>query len=113
MPVLPLVGAIINATLRRSLSGNTSGGFATLMVLGSFVVSLLLFIGHDPATHPVTIEKIFDWINVGGMEIPFAFQMDALSLTMMLIVTGVGSLIHLYSVGYMHDDKRVATFLPC
>ncbi len=110
MPVLPLVGAIINAALRRSLSGNTSGGFATLMILGSFVVSLLLFMGHDPAAHPVKIVKFFDWINVGGMEIPFAFQIDALSLTMMLIVTGVGSLIHLYSVGYMHDDKRVATF---
>ena len=104
MPVLPLVGAIINAALRRSLSGNTSGGFATLMILGSFVVSLLLFMGHDPAAHPVKIVKFFDWINVGGMEIPFAFQIDALSLTMMLIVTGVGSLIHLYSVGYMHDD---------
>jgi hypothetical protein len=44
------------------------------------------------------------------MEIPFAFRIDALSLTMMLIVTGIGSLIHLYSIGYMHDDARASTF---
>jgi NADH-quinone oxidoreductase subunit L len=72
-----------------------------------FVASLLLFLGHDGETH---IVHLFSWIHVGAMDIPFAFQIDALSLWMMLIVTGIGTLIHLYSIGYMHDDPRVATF---
>ena len=110
VPVLPLVGAIVNASLRRKLSGNVAGGLATVLVLGSFVLSLLTFLAHDPARQPVAIKTLFSWIHVGDMSIPFAFQIDALSLTMMLIVTGVGALIHLYSIGYMHDDKRVATF---
>ncbi|MCB0764402.1 MAG: NADH-quinone oxidoreductase subunit L, partial [Flavobacteriales bacterium] len=110
VPALPLLGAVINAALRRRVGGAASGGLATVLVLCSFVVSLLLFLGHDPEQHPVTITKLFDWITVGGMDIDLAFQIDALSLTMMLIVTGVGSLIHLYSIGYMHEDQRVTTF---
>ncbi len=124
VPAFPLVGAIVNATFRRSLKGNAAGMLATAMIACSFVCSLLLFFGqeavnvlheigrhqqgpHEGAAH---IVKLFDWIHVGSMDVPFAFQIDALSLTMMLIVTGIGSLIHLYSIGYMHDDERVATF---
>lgn len=122
VPAFPLLGALVIAALRRRLGANAAGGLGTLMVMASFLVSLILFISHitppiltvgsgianwEPSAH---IVKLADWINVAGMSIPFAFQIDALSLTMMLIVTGVGSLIHLYSVGYMHDDKRVASF---
>lgn len=110
VPAFPLAGALINAALRRKLGANVAGGLATLMTALSFVVSALLFFGHDPAVTPVKVVKLFDWIRVAGMDIGFAFQLDALSLTMMMIVTGIGTLIHLYSVGYMHDDKRVASF---
>ncbi len=110
VPALPLAGAVINGALRRKLSGNAAGGLGTVLVLGAFVFSALLFNAHDPANQPVVVHKLFDWINVGSMQIPFAFQLDALSITMMLIVTGVGTLIHLYSIGYMHEDKRVASF---
>ena len=124
VPALPLAGALVNAAFRRSLKGNTAGLLATLMVAGSFVCGVLLFMGqevvgamHDVNMHqqdahegPAHVVKLFDWISVGGMDIPFAFRIDALSLTMVLIVTGIGSLIHLYSIGYMHDDERVATF---
>jgi NADH-quinone oxidoreductase subunit L len=119
VPGLPLFGAIVLAIMRRRLKGNSAGIVGTGLVAISFVISCLLFLGHNtpptdivvenwrPGTHIITL---FEWIKVGSMHIPFAFQLDALSLTMMLIVTGVGSLIHLYSIGYMHDDERVATF---
>ncbi|MBS1581392.1 MAG: NADH-quinone oxidoreductase subunit L [Bacteroidetes bacterium] len=110
VPAFPLAGALVNAALRRKLGANGSGALATLLVAASFVVSALLFWSHRPEEHPVEVVTLFDWIHVGGMSIPFAFQIDALSLTMMLIVTGVGMLIHLYSIGYMHDDPRVASF---
>ncbi|MBL7946322.1 MAG: NADH-quinone oxidoreductase subunit L, partial [Flavobacteriales bacterium] len=109
VPALPLVGAVILAALRRKLSANVAGGLATTLIAGSFVASVLLFMGFDPTSGGRTV-KLLDWIDVGGMQIPLALRIDALSLTMMLIVTGIGSLIHLYSIGYMHEDERAPTF---
>ena len=124
VPAFPLFGAVVIAMLRRRLKGNSAGVLGTALIALSFACSVLLFVAHDvvmalhgaglhqerPAEGAIHIVMLFDWISVGGMHIPFAFQIDALSLTMMLIVTGVGSLIHLYSIGYMHDDERVTTF---
>jgi NADH-quinone oxidoreductase subunit L len=112
VPGLPLIGALVIAALRKRLKGNAAGMLGTAMVLLSFVVSVILFL-HTNVHEPAVIVKALDWINVGGMSVPLSFQIDALSLTMMLIVTGVGSLIHLYSIGYMHDDERVSTFFAC
>jgi NADH-quinone oxidoreductase subunit L len=109
VPALPLLGAIVIAIFRRSLKGNAAGMLGTLTIGSAFALSVMLFMGHDTAAG-AQIATLFDWIHLGGMHIPFAFQVDALSLTMMLIVTGVGTLIHLYSIGYMHDDQRVSTF---
>ena len=109
VPVLPLVGAIILASLRRKLNANVAGGLATALIASSFVASVVLFMGFDASTGGRTVHML-DWINVGGMNIPLALRIDALSLTMMLIVTGIGSLIHLYSIGYMHEDERAPTF---
>ncbi len=124
VPAFPLAGAIAVAAFRRKLKGNSAGMLATLMVALSFASSLVLFLGHEvvnvlheagmhqehPAEGSTHIVHLFNWIGIGSMQVPFAFQIDALSLTMMLIITGIGSLIHLYSIGYMHDDPRVATF---
>ena len=107
VPALPLLGVFITGFGRRKLSAYAAGGIGTAMVALSFIASLMLFLGHDGQTH---IVHLFDWIHVGAMDIPFALQIDALSLWMMLIVTGIGTLIHLYSIGYMHDDPRAATF---
>jgi len=109
VPALPLAGAVILASLRRKLSANGAGGLATAIMAVAFACSILLFMGFDAATGGRTV-KLLDWIHVGGMEIPLALRIDALSLTMMLIVTGIGSLIHLYSIGYMHEDERAPTF---
>ncbi|HMN05108.1 MAG TPA: NADH-quinone oxidoreductase subunit L [Flavobacteriales bacterium] len=107
VPALPLLGSLVTGFGRRKLSAYAAGGFASAMVALSFVFSLILFMGHDGGTH---IVHLFHWITVADMNIPFAFQIDALSLWMMLFVTGVATLIHIYSIGYMHDDPRVATF---
>ena len=109
VPALPLVGAIAIAALRRTLSATAAGMLATGLMATAFALSVITFLGFDANTGGHTV-RLFDWIHVTGMEIPFAFRIDALSLTMMLIVTGIGSLIHLYSVGYMHDDERAPTF---
>ena len=109
VPALPLAGAVLIASLRRKLSANVAGGLATVMMAGAFVASIVLFTGFDTGTGGRTV-RLFDWIGITGMDIPLALRIDALSLTMMLIVTGVGTLIHLYSVGYMHEDARAATF---
>jgi NADH-quinone oxidoreductase subunit L len=109
VPALPLVGALLIAALRRTLSANAAGSLATGLIASSFVLSVLLFLGFDSSTGGNTVH-LLDWIHVGSMRIPLALRIDALSLTMMLIVTGIGSLIHLYSIGYMHEDKRAASF---
>ena len=109
VPAFPLLGAVVIGAMRRKLKGNTAGILGTALIALSFVVSAILFL-HRGADEPTHITTLFNWIHVGAMDIPFAFQLDALSLWMMLIVTGIGTLIHIYSIGYMHDDPRVATF---
>lgn len=110
VPAFPLLGFLIIGLANKRLKHNQAGIIASAMVVFSFVVSVSLFFvlrhsGQDAAT--VTL---FNWIAIGNMNIPFAFLIDHLSLTMMLIITGVGSLIHLYSIGYMHNDERVNSF---
>ncbi len=107
VPAMPLLGTLIIGFGRRKFTANTAGGLATVLVALSFVLTLVLFLGHHGERH---IVHLFNWITVGEMQIPFAFQIDALSLWMMLFITGVAALIHGYSIGYMHDDPRVATF---
>ncbi len=110
VPALPLLGFLITGMANKRLKHNQAGIIASAMVGLSFLISVALFFmlrnsGQDAAT--VTL---FNWIAIGNMNIPFAFLIDHLSLTMMLIVTGVGTLIHIYSIGYMHDDNRVNSF---
>jgi NADH-quinone oxidoreductase subunit L len=109
VPAFPLLGALLIGAMRSRLKGNSAGIIGTSLIALSFVVSVILFVHRGP-DGPTHITTLFNWITVGGMDIPFALQVDALSLWMMLVVTGVGTLIHAYSIGYMHDDPRVATF---
>jgi len=110
VPAFPLMGFLITGLAGKRLKHNQGGIIASAMIFFSFIISVVLFYllrssGQDSAT--ITL---FNWIAVGNMNIPFAFLIDHLSLTMMLVVTGVGSLIHVYSIGYMHDDERVNSF---
>ncbi len=110
VPALPLLGFLVTGLAYKRLKHNQAGIIASAAVGLSFLISVALFFvlrnsGQDAAT--VTL---FNWIALGNMNIPFAFLIDHLSLTMMLIVTGVGTLIHIYSIGYMHGDDRVNSF---
>lgn len=109
VPLLPLLGAVLIGVLRRRLSAVQAGALATAMIGAAFAIGVALFMAFDPAAGGHTL-RLLDWMAVTGMDIPLALRIDALSLTMVLIVTGVGTLIHLYSIGYMHDDPRAATF---
>ncbi|GAA3433354.1 NADH-quinone oxidoreductase subunit L [Kutzneria kofuensis] len=105
---LPLVGAVV--LLLAGKAANKWGhllGCAT--VLAAFVYGVILFFdttSHD-AAHRVSELHIFSWIPVQALQVDFGLRLDPLSVTFVLLITGVGSLIHIYSIGYMsHDDGR-------
>ncbi|MCL5995788.1 MAG: NADH-quinone oxidoreductase subunit L [Chloroflexi bacterium] len=115
--LLPLLGLLINATLGRRMTERAIGVIASLAVVASFVVSLILFaqLNGLPAEERLQpIELGIPWIQAGAgtalLRVPFGVLIDPLSVTMMLIVTGVGGLIHIYSIGYMHGDPRFQRF---
>ncbi len=109
IPVLPLAGFVINGLGRNTLSKGIIGAIGSLLVLVAFGLSVATFFQIKNSGLPVEV-NLFDWISVGSFHIPFAFLVDQLSSIMLLIITGVGFLIHLYSIGYMHDDNGFGKF---
>ncbi len=110
IPLLPLLGFLINGLGFPHIPKGAVGIIGTLAVLASFVLSVMTFNAFlANGSQPVTV-PLFDWITVGKLNIPFAFQIDQLSLLMLMVITGVGSLIHLYSIGYMHHDSGFGKF---
>lgn len=110
VPLIPLIGFIINGLGRNTLSKGLIGVIGSTAILASFVISVCIFLalGSDPVkSHEVFL---FDWISAGSLHIPLSFLVDPLSSIMLLIITGVGFLIHIYSVGYMHDDEGFGKF---
>ena len=106
IPLLPFLGFLLNGLLNKKLSGTVAGLIGSATVLGSFLISVMLFRNFQ---YQYTVQ-LFDWIDVGSLQIPFSYQIDQLSLIMLLLVTGVGFLIHVYSIGYMHHDENVGKF---
>src|SRR5450631_887794 len=105
VPLFPLVGFLINGLFRKSISKPLSGFIGSATILASFIVSAGIFLQvKQDGFEPVTV-TLFDFINAGHLKIPFAFLVDPLSTLFLLIITGVGFLIHLYSTGYMHDES--------
>ncbi|BAU56230.1 NADH-quinone oxidoreductase subunit L [Mucilaginibacter gotjawali] len=109
IPVLPLAGFIINGLGRNTLSKGLIGFLGSLMVLVSFGLSLGLFLQINSTHAPINV-TLFTWFEAGTYKLPFAFLVDQLSALMLLIITGVGFLIHLYSIGYMKDDAGYGKF---
>lgn len=101
IPLLPFIGFLINGLGRAYLSKAVVSIIGCGTVLASFIISIVLFLNKDFST-----VSYFDFINVGSLRIPFAFQIDQLSSLFLLIITGVGFLIHVYSAAYMHEEKR-------
>ncbi len=113
IPSLPLLGALLCGILhaRGGKARDLAGPVANLAVLGSFLVAVLAFLeirGHEAEA---LVYEGFTWIHTGTLLLPFKLHLDALSGFMALIVTGVGLLIHFYSIGYMaHDEGRAKYF---
>jgi NADH-quinone oxidoreductase subunit L len=108
VPLLPLIGFIINGLAGKRLPKSITGWIASLAVLGSFICSVSIFNALD-ATNSINID-LFNWITFGNTSIAFGLQVDSLTTTMLLVVTGIGFLIHLYSIGYMHDNEGFTRF---
>jgi len=106
VPLFPLLGFIITGLFGKSLSKTVAGVVASGAILLSFIVSLLLFINLNEAGDNVShTVKLFDWIQAGKFSADLSLLIDPLSSVFLLIITGVGFLIHVYSTGYMHDDE--------
>jgi NADH-quinone oxidoreductase subunit L len=110
IPLLPLIGFLINGIGFTHIPKGAVGIIGTLAVVASFVLSVMTFNAFVAAGSQPVIVPLFDWISVGDLNIPFSFQVDQLSLLMLMIITGVGSLIHIYSIGYMHHDEGFGKF---
>ena len=112
VPALPLVGFLLIVLFGRRLGEPYAGILATAMTASSFVVVALTYfellsLPTEERHHVVTL---FSWIPVGSLEIDMALLVDPLSITMALFITGIGSLIHLYAIGYMHGDSKFPKF---
>lgn len=107
--LLPLAGFLINGLFGKMLPKNVVGGIATLVVFAAFCIASYLFFNFDKTSQPVIV-RAFEWFRVNGIQVNFSFQIDQLSLMMIMIITGIGSLIHLYSIGYMSHDKGFHRF---
>ncbi|NML55787.1 NADH-quinone oxidoreductase subunit L [Chryseobacterium cheonjiense] len=107
--LLPLLGFLINGLFGKNLPKIVVGSLATAMVFASFCIAVSIFMNFDSESQPVIV-KAFEWFRVNGVQINFGFQIDQLSLMMIMIITGIGSLIHLYSIGYMSHDKGFYKF---
>jgi len=110
IPFFPLVGFMLNGLFGKKISKSLSGIIASASVLSSFIVAILVFVELNASTQKSHIVNVFSWINSGSLRIPFEFLVDPLSSLFLLIITGIGFLIHLYSIGYMHDDEGFARF---
>jgi NADH-quinone oxidoreductase subunit L len=107
--LLPLAGFLINAFIGQRLSKTLSGSIGSAVILGSFLISCKYFFGLVGGAAPIDV-KFFDWISFKGFDISFGVLIDQLSAIWLMVVTGIGFLIHVYSIGYMHDDDGFSRF---
>jgi NADH-quinone oxidoreductase subunit L len=105
----PFLGFLINVFFGKKLGKSVSGIIGTASVLISFVVTVLFFMTINQSKQAVEI-ALFDWIQLSFVKLNFGFLFDQLSLLWLMFVTGIGSLIHLYSISYMHDDENMHKF---
>ena len=111
IPALPLATAVINLFVGRRL-GRWAGWLASASVIVSFAVSVALVseLVAKPAEDRLFLQHLFDWISVGRLVVGMDLRLDSLSATMILVITGIGALIHVYAVGYMDGDPRFGRF---
>jgi NADH-quinone oxidoreductase subunit L len=112
IPALPLTGFLLILLFGRILGEPRAGILATLMTASSFLVTVGVYFDllSRTAEERHQVVTLFSWLPVGTLQIDMALLADPLSITMALFVTGIGSLIHLYSIGYMHGDPKFSKF---
>lgn len=117
--IFPVIGVLFNGLVGRrfvdydrNMGEKWSGWFATVMALSAFVVVLLLDFALQASHHHAETVHLWNWIVIPSIDflVPWAMQIDTLSVTMMLVITGVGSIIHVYSIGYMHGDPNFSRY---
>jgi NADH-quinone oxidoreductase subunit L len=112
LPAFPLFGALVLMVFGRRLGEPRSGWFAAAMPIASFIVAVSVYfdlLSHSSEERHEVV-TLFSWIPVGALHIDVALLADPLSITMALFITGIGSLIHLYAIGYMHGDPKFSKF---
>ena len=102
----PLTGLLINVIFGKRFNERTVGTIASLASGAAFVVSVLLAYSVSLNHGEVVRWRLAEWIHIGTLNLDWTFRVDSLSTTMMLVVSGVGTLIHIYAIGYMHEDVR-------
>ena len=105
----PFAGFLFNVFFGKKVSKGISGAIGTITVLVSFLLSICFFAQLNQNGKPFEI-SLFDWISLHNFKLDFGLLLDQLSLLWLLFVTGIGSLIHLYSISYMHDDENMHKF---
>ena len=108
VPLFPLIGFLINGLFRKRISKPLAGLLGSGMILASFVLSLLIFFEVKEENFQPAIVSLFEFIHAGSLSVPFSFLVDPLSSLFLLIITGVGFLIHVYSTSYMHEEDGPA-----
>jgi NADH-quinone oxidoreductase subunit L len=112
LPTFPLVGAVLLILFGRKFGEPGAGWLASIMTIASFVVTVGVYFDllSRPAEERHEVITLFSWIPVGSLTIDAALLIDPLSVTMALFITGIGALIHLYAIGYMHGDPKFSKF---
>jgi NADH-quinone oxidoreductase subunit L len=107
IPLLPFLGFLVNASLGRRLSKAASGVVASGAMAGSFAVALaaVRLLVALPSDSRAFVSREFTWISSGDFTAPFRLRLDPLASVMILVVTGIGLLIHIYSTAYMHEES--------
>jgi NADH-quinone oxidoreductase subunit L len=106
IPLFPLIGFLFNGLLGKGLPEKVIGWIGSLAVGASFVVAVMIFVellGMDPGSRSVQT-VMYTWVLAGSLSVPIGFLVDPLSMVMLLVVSGVGCIIHIYSIGYMHGE---------
>ena len=105
----PLLGFLFNIFFGKKIGKSASGIIGTLTVAVSFVATVVFFLQINETKEAIQID-LFNWIRTNNFRVNFGFLLDQLSVLWLLFVTGIGSLIHLYSISYMHDDENMHKF---
>jgi NADH-quinone oxidoreductase subunit L len=107
IPLFPLLGFLVNASMGRHLPKKVSGGLASLVMLASFAVSLILVlqVANLAPAQRVIEQTLYTWIASGDFVLDLTLRVDPLASVMILVITGIGSLIHIYSTAYMHEER--------